>query len=103
MSERQSGSAGNSFVLPSDPCDTTALDAWLRPLGWCVEPDPAQARPGYLRLRPLVTADPDDHDGGRTFTPGTTVQWTGHDITRVAPAVPDPLRLLLDLIGHPAT
>ncbi|SDT83434.1 hypothetical protein SAMN05216371_8262 [Streptomyces sp. TLI_053] len=101
MSECQSGSAGASFVLPADPNDdTTALDAWLRPLGWCVEPDIVRARPGYLRLRPLVTADP---DGGRTFAPGTTVRWTGHDITRVAPAVPGPLRPLLGLIGHPAT
>ncbi|MFJ1936868.1 hypothetical protein ACIOGZ_29940 [Kitasatospora sp. NPDC088160] len=102
MSERQPGSAETSFILPADPNDATDLDAWLRPLGWCVEPDPAQARPGYLRLRPLVTADPDDHDGGRTFAPGTAVWWTGYDIVRVAPTVPGQLRPLLDLIGRPA-
>ncbi|MFE4512615.1 hypothetical protein ACFRMQ_00245 [Kitasatospora sp. NPDC056783] len=89
------------FTLPADPNDITALDSWLRPLGWCVEPDPAQARPGYLRLRPRYRADPDDHDGGLTFVPGTTVRWTGSDLVRVAPAMPASLLPLLDAIGNP--
>ncbi|MGW2544986.1 hypothetical protein ACWC5I_29930 [Kitasatospora sp. NPDC001574] len=101
MSERQSGSTEDTFVLPTDPNDSVNVEAWLRPLGWCVEPDPAQARPGYLRLRPLIT-DPDDHDGGRTFAPGTTVRWTGVDIVRAAPTMPGPLLPFLERIGNPA-
>ncbi|MFE2727289.1 hypothetical protein [Kitasatospora sp. NPDC059327] len=101
MSERQSVSNEHTFILPTDPDDTVKVEAWLRPLGWCVEPDPAQARPGYLRLRPLIT-DPDDHDGGRTFAPGSSVRWTGVDIVRVAPTVPGSLRPFLERIGNPA-
>ncbi|WP_043463606.1 hypothetical protein [Kitasatospora sp. MBT66] len=91
----------DTFQLPVDPDDTAGVDAWLKPYGWCVEPDPAQARPGHFRLRPRRTGDPDDHDGGRTFAPGTSVQWNGSDIVRVDPAAPESLRPLLQVIGNP--
>ncbi|MFJ6771252.1 hypothetical protein ACIQOV_09820 [Kitasatospora sp. NPDC091257] len=95
MTERQADNAPGTFVLPTDPADTTGLDAWLRPVGWCVEPDPAQVRPGYFRIRPAVT-DPADHDGGITFCPGTTIQWTGTRMTRVHDPLPPQILPLID-------
>ncbi|WP_033818330.1 hypothetical protein [Kitasatospora sp. MBT63] len=93
---------GNTLQLPVDPEDAAGVDAWLRPYGWCVEPDPAQARLGHFRLRPLRTSDPDDHDGGRTFKPGAIIQWTGVDVVRFAPPVPRPLRPVVAMIGNSA-
>nr|BEK71373.1 hypothetical protein KPHV_86000 [Kitasatospora purpeofusca] len=88
-----------TFQLPVDPEDTAGVDAWLKPYGWCVEPDPAQARPGHFRLRPSRTGDPDEHDGGRTFKPGAIIQWTGADVVRVASPVPRQLRPVVAMIG----
>ena len=98
MTRRQASSAPGTIVLPADPDDTAELDTRLRPLGWCVEPDPAQARPGHLRLRPLVRDDPEGHDGGRTFKPGATISWTDSDLVLATPNVPGPLRPFLALL-----
>ncbi|MGW4890701.1 hypothetical protein ACWEQL_00300 [Kitasatospora sp. NPDC004240] len=97
MTQPQTDEPSDSFRLSAIPDDVAVLEAWLWPHGWCVELSAAQARPGHVRVRPIVT-DPDDHDGGVTLRPGTVIRWTGSGIARVDPPVPPQVRPLVDMM-----